>query len=282
MTWLFLSLLAAFLSAARVILVKVSPTKLQPLELAYVQYAYATPLLFIGAFLIGIPSLEWEFWITVLFTGLLVSSGTFCFFTAIRLSDLSLMTPLRSITPALLLIIAPHTVDDRVSLLGAVGIVLIIIGVCTINYRKNQAGALMTAPGTKWTLLAVFLFTICAQFEKHGISISTPSIFTAVECFIAAILLYLFKPKGERLANLDLALHRTYLLPIGFLFGMMMLAQSYAFSTGNISYTVAIKRLSTVATVLYGCLFLGEAALGQRLLGCLIMVSGAILISLSL
>ena len=53
-----------------------------------------------------------------------------------------------------------------------------------------------------------------------------------------------------------------------------------AFSLGQVGYVTTLFKLSTVMTVLWSYVFLGERRIAQRLPGSLVMVIGAILIAI--
>ncbi len=281
MSWLFFALLTAAFAAARDIFVKCNAKGINPSLVALTQHGGAFPLIGIYALLQGLPEFGPYFLPALVASGMLLALGTVLYFKAIELSDLSLMVPLRAITPALILLISPLLIGEKVSLLGAAGVCAIVAGLFVVGLTSKKTTIVenyTNAPGTKYMIAAVIVFAFCALTEKVGIEQSAGPIFVALENLIAAYLLAVFFAKRSTLPLKEVRSHVRILIPVGILFAFLMTLQSYAFEIGPISYIIAIKRTSVVPTVLFGCIVLGEGSLVQRTLGAVIVVSGAILI----
>jgi uncharacterized membrane protein len=57
--------------------------------------------------------------------------------------------------------------------------------------------------------------------------------------------------------------------------------QTLALQSEFVSYVIAIKRLDVILTVFFGCLLFREKDLRRRVAGSLVMVAGAILLSIT-
>jgi len=70
------------------------------------------------------------------------------------------------------------------------------------------------------------------------------------------------------------------IVPIGFFCALTVIFQMLAVSLTLVAHVIAIKRTSTLLSVLWGFLIFKETGLKERLLGAGIMVVGVLLISL--
>jgi uncharacterized membrane protein len=70
------------------------------------------------------------------------------------------------------------------------------------------------------------------------------------------------------------------LVPIGFFCALTVIFQMLAVSLTLVAHVIAIKRTSTMMSVLWGFLVFKEAGFKERLLGASIMIAGVLLISL--
>ncbi|MGZ7069890.1 MAG: EamA family transporter, partial [Methanobacterium sp.] len=80
-----------------------------------------------------------------------------------------------------------------------------------------------------------------------------------------------------KLTNTDIRL----LFAVGFFSALAIVTQYIAITTLLVPYVIAIKRTSTIMSVLFGSLIFKEKGIKGRLLGAGIMVLGVILITLS-
>ena len=186
---------------------------------------------------------------------------------AIKQSALSLTVPLVALTPMFLLLTSPFMIGEFPDLSGVLGIVLIVIGSYVLNFNASSRGyfapfrTLLQEPGPRLMLITAFLWSITAT---SGMAI-----------VLIPIMLY----KSPR-AIQQIPLVYKKLAPIGFFCALTVIFQMLAVSLTLVAHVIAIKRTSTVLSVLWGFLIFKETGLKERLLGASIMISGVLLISL--
>jgi uncharacterized membrane protein len=245
----------------------------------------ALPLFLIPLPFITVPPLHPDFYLCV-FTALPLEALTVILYTkALKLSPLNLTLPLLSLTPLLLLVVPFLLLGERISRLGAAGILLIAAGGYLLHARRGQDGwlapfrALAGEKGSLCMLLVAAIYSITATLGKRAIAASSPLFFAA--CYIPLLVLVispvaLYKGKGELRLMAQNGTVRASALPALF-YVVQVITHVYAINLTNVAYMIAVKRLSLLFGVLYGrCLFQERGGL----LPTLIMLAGVFLIVL--
>jgi drug/metabolite transporter (DMT)-like permease len=207
---------------------------------------------------------------------------------ALKLADASLVTPLLIFSPVFTLLISAVFLGEIPSARGLFGVGLILFGAYWLNYKTGLGWltpfkSLAVTPGVALVLLAGLLWAITPLFEKTAIVHTNPEN-PRFAAFVAIALLVLILTPSVILRDMSslrrLTLHRRDLFLAGLIAGIAPVLGYTAFSLGFVGYVTTLFKLSTLMTVVWSFLFLGERGLAQRLPASLIMVIGAILISI--
>ncbi|MEO1590554.1 MAG: EamA family transporter, partial [Cyanobacteria bacterium J06632_22] len=206
---------------------------------------------------------------------------------AIKVADLSLTVPLVTLTPLFLLFTSPLIVQEWPTRSDAVGVVLLVIGAYVLNLTPQSGQSvwspLMTMiknPGSRMMLGVAFLWSITSNFDKVGTVNSSPlcwgaSLFAVVAAGMVPLMLLSSvratptRPPTRAVLTALPTLGLTGVfnaVAVGFQFAALTLAP--------VTQVIAVKRMSTVISVLFGCLLFQEPGLQQRLAGAAIMVVG--------
>lgn len=248
---------------------------------------FALPFLVLPFFFISIPVLGSQYWIALLVDGSLNVLATILQLRAIKKSDLSLTIPLLAFTPLFLLIMSPIILGQFPTMLGVFGVILIVIGSYVLNNKRRNAGylapfkAMLEQRGARLMLYAAFLLSITSSIDKIGVLNSSPLFWAvSVHSFTSITL----APVIIREINHHLKLTKPdirLLFAVGLFSALAIVTQYIAITTLLVPYVIAIKRTSTIMSVLFGYLIFKEKGIKDRLLGAAIMVLGVILITLS-
>lgn len=286
MTWVLFAFLTAFFESAKDIFGKRGLQKSDEYVVAWAWRFFAIPFLLPPLFFTGIPPLDREFFLALLVSGGLNVVTSVLYLRALRLSDLSVTVPMVTFTPLFLLLTSPLLLGESPSPLGMAGVLLIVLGSYLLNLRQRSLGylapfkALLSEPGPRLMLLVALIWSITANVDKIGLQHSSPMFYGfAINLFLALALLPLALRRlrgngGELRANFG------NLLAIGGAGGLTIVCQMLALNLAIVPYVIAIKRTSTVMSVLWGTLILREPGLQERLLGTLVMMLGVVLIVL--
>lgn len=288
--WILLALGAAFLTSFNPILYKRMLKDADVLIVVWGVTLLALPLL--GLFALAptpqIPRMDWLFALGVLGSAGLNAAAHLASTRALKLADVSLVTPLLIFSPVFTVLLSALFLGEIPSARGVLGVGLVLIGAYWLNYRPGTnwfapLQSLALTPTVTLVLLAGLLWAITPLFEKTAILHTTPEsprlAAFAVDALLAAMLTPAIMARG-RAAIEKLLLHRREFFLAGFIAGVAPVLGYTAFSLGFVGYVTTLFKLSTLMTLLWSFVFLKEQGLSQRLPASAIMVAGAILITL--
>jgi len=209
---------------------------------------------------------------------------------ALEKGDLSLIYPIMRSSPALVLIFSIAILGEDVSALGVTGILLVAIGVYTINMKSLALSELfrpfraMTRDrAIQFAFLTLFSVACYTLVDKIAVSRMHPVIFAYIYPWISLSLFsgYIFKAKSSGVLKKEWALHKGSILVCGVLsiFGYFLILQ--AFTMERMSYVVGLRQLSIVFAVLLGGHLLKEKNKKIRIASSIIIFLGAYLITVA-
>ena len=286
MTWLGLAILTAFFESLKDVFSKKSLNFLDEYLVACAGMAIAAiSLLPILAF-VGIPTLGPNFWMALTIGGSLNVVAYTLYVKAIRLADLSLISPLSTLTPLFLLITSPLIVQEVPTIWDAVGVFLIVIGSYVLNLNAAASGffgplrSIFRNKGTRMMVVVAFIWSITSTFDKVGVLNSSPICWAIVLFgFIALGILPLIILKSKNPIQ-GIRSHWRLLLAAGLANGIGVGCQMVAVGMVAVTQVIAVKRMSALISVGFGYFVFGEQGIRERLLGAGIMVTGVVVITI--
>jgi drug/metabolite transporter (DMT)-like permease len=133
MYWVFLSLASAFFLATSDALVKKAVQQENEYLVAWFRLVFSLPVLVIILFWIPWPDLDADFY-RAFFIALPIELITIILYIkALKLSPLSLTVPFLALTPVFIISVSYIVLGEKVSPLGAIGIMLIAAGSYFLN-----------------------------------------------------------------------------------------------------------------------------------------------------
>lgn len=287
MQWFILSLLCAVFEALKDISGKKGLQNIDEYIVAWSWRLFALPILLPILFFIDIPKLNSEFFTALVIGGILNLIVTVIYIKSIKISDLSLTLPMISFTPLFLLITSPLILGEFPNGFAVIGILLIILGAYVLNLDTKKYGllepfkALLRNSGTRLMLLAAFLWSISANFDKIGINNSSPLIWVIfIDLFISVgmIPIVFFKSR-KKVKEMKKGIY--ILLSVGVLGAVSLIFQMAALELTMVSYVIAIKRTSILFAIFFSYFLFREEKIKERFLGALIMVLGVAVIAVT-
>ncbi len=286
MLGIFLSLCAAILDSFKNVFMKKTLKDISVYSIAWI-FRTVPLIVFVPAlFIMGIPNIETGFWTALIFSGILNVVGTILFVKSIKKTDISVAIPLLSFTPVFLIFTSFLMLNELPNLLGIAGILLIFAGSYSLNLKKDFHGffypfkEILRNPGAVLMLATAFIWSLTANFDKIGITQSSPFFWgVLIHIFISIGLLpFLFK-NGYSIEKIK----RKWLLilGIGIFPGIGLLCQYIALELTLVPYVISIKRTTILFSVIFGGVFLKEKHMKKRILSALLMLLGISLITLS-
>ena len=245
--------------------------------------ALALPLL------AGMPlgALGAAFWANMLAAVVPAVAGYVCLWYALRSTDLSVLGPINAYKSVLGLLLAVVLLGEVPTLSGLLGVVLIVAGsYFVIDRVPGQAHGsafrqFAREAGVQLRFAALICSAIEAVFLKRALILSSPIttfLIWSVLCFAVAAMAALLLRRGVATETTRLRSDwRTYLW-LAVTTGLMQVTTLLTFGTLQVGYSLALFQLSTLITVYLGHRYFAERNIRRRLLGSLIMVTGAVLI----
>lgn len=230
------------------------------------------------------------FWWILAIDGLLNAIAAYFYTRAFQLSDASLVAPIMLLTPVFMLVTSPVLLGEHVTLAGAAGIVFAVAGGWLLGRNGSSSSAQgdmaadngLLAPfrvlagdrGVQSMLVTVMMWSVSANLDKMGVLASTPltwgASLTAVVAACSLILWIATRRAGERGRPTWSA------AAVGCGLAAQAFMQNIALTLLLAPYVIALKRTSTVMTVLASGILFREAT-ANRLAGTLIMLIGTVL-----
>ncbi len=250
-------------------------------EIAFGRIFFAIPVLWIFAFIDGIPEVnEGILWVYV-FALPLELIALLLYIKALSISPLSLTTPFLSFTPAFLLITSPIILGEHPARIGMIGVLLIVMGAYVLNLSSIKKGFLypfrriIKEKGSLMMLIVAFIYSITANFGKMGVLYSSPTFFAASYFSLLGIIFFFLMVKKKELRSII----RKELMIIGVLSAIMITFHMIALKLIYVSYMISIKRSSLLFGIVFGVVLLNEKGLKEKIAGGLLMIAGMIIIS---
>ncbi len=287
MSWFFFAISTAFLESVRDIFNKKAISQIDEyvstFSLNLLTAIFALPLLLFN----DIPNIGNNFWYAIIAIGIFNTIAYLLFFKAIKASDLSIVAPITTFSPLLLLITSPFIVGEFPNPLGILGIFIIVIGAYLLKFQDKTRGylfplkSLFNETGARFMFGVVLVWSISANIDKIGVQNSSPIMWAiaghlSVTVFCLPILFFKsksnireIKSNGQNLIFLSLA--NT----------LSILSQMTALQLALVSYVIAVKRTSALFNVLWGWLIFKEQGIKERIVGSMIMILGVVVITLS-
>ncbi len=286
MEWYFFATLAALLTAAFTIIEKKTLLKEHAMEFSTV--------LAIFNFLIALvllPYINFDFPIKTLGLMYLASvfgSIAFLFVAkSVRHMDVSIVSPLMTFSPAIVVVLAFFILGEKVTSLQLSGILLLIIGSYVLEAENHGTKKIFTKTFKSnyfyYIFLALILYGFCSIFDKLILRAVSPLTYIPIIQFFIAInfiiLICIFHNGFDGIKH-GVRSAGKWIFLVAILVTSSRLFYAQAVSMTYVSLVIPIKRMSAFfATVVGGKVF-HEKNLTQRVLACVIMLAGVFLVIL--
>jgi drug/metabolite transporter (DMT)-like permease len=228
-------------------------------------------------------------WICIIATGILHALYFWFMGGAYERGDLSLVYPLsRGSGPLLVPILAVIFLQEQLSLTGAIGIALVVLGIYTIHLKSFTVDSFfeplraMRGSASIWALCTGGTIAAYSLVDKVGVGLVSPPAYIYLMFVISLLLLSPYVLTRERAAlKLEWQVNRGSILIDGFLVLFTYMMILFAFRLSKVSYVVAAREVSIVFSALLGIFWLKEAHAPQKIAGSVLIALGVVFIGLS-
>ncbi len=228
-------------------------------------------------------------WLCIVATGIIHGIYFWCMGGAYQRGDLSLVYPLaRGSGPLFVPILAVILLQEEISPLGVMGILLIIGGIYCIHLRSFSGSAFL-APfralqggASLWALFTGLAIAFYSLVDKVGVGLVYPPVYIYLMLLITWLMITPWILIRERHFLLtEWQRRKGSIVVVGFLSGFTYLMILFALRISKVSYVAAVREVSIVLSSYYGVVLLGEKHGAQKLLGTLLITMGVVAIGLS-
>jgi drug/metabolite transporter (DMT)-like permease len=287
MLWFVLALATAFFNASAATVAKRHFSSFRPWEIGMIPTAYAGLLCLLILPFVEVPQLNDLFWWAWGLSIPLLLVSLFFQYWAISLSPLSLTMPYLSFTPAFVIITGFVILGETLNIWGLMGVLSIVGGGYVLNVEPGSGRgladplkAVFREPGSWRMLITAIIFSLCGVFGRLGVLNSSPLFFalTLLPALGACYVLVGLASRQARLSSLWTAPGPALLA--GLCITLEIICHHISISMAKAAYMLAVKRLNTLISVMYGGVIFKEHNIAVRLAGTLLMIMGVAMIGL--
>ena len=295
-----LPLLSGMCDASRRIVIK--STKIHNFTLVSCGFMLALPYYFIWLLLEGMPEVKSAFWIAIVFHVPLLLIANVLMVEAHRASPLILTAPYLAFTPAFLLITSPIMKAGTPTWLGVLGVLILTIGLYTINTQEGQIGLLapfkqlVKEKGSWLMLLVAAIFSITANLDLIAFRNANAPFYLLVDHGLCSVLMaviliiYYFKSLPNERSVYSPIYAKKVLFFYGLIVAMEVILHLLAFRwIPIVPYVISGKRAGSILLTVGLGFILGiilkhkdyqdeRQNLKYRIPGTLLMIIGMIII----
>ena len=285
--WIIYSLLTAVSLATSDALTKKALVSRDEYFVAWIRLLFALPVLLASMLFIEIPSLDKTFWLATMCALPLEIAAIILYTKALKVSPISLTMPFLALTPVFLIVMSNIILEEKVSVYGGGGIILMALGSYSLNIhmiRENvlePVKAIFREKGCVMMIAVAFIFSITAPLGKVAIEHSSPFFFGS---FYFVLVTLFFTPIALKMNQGKIIFTRKDIAPltsIGITYSMMIIFHMLAISLSNVAYMISIKRTSLLFSILYGHFLFRERNIAEKIVGCILMLAGFAMIIFS-
>lgn len=287
MDWLSLTLISAFCIATADALTRKYLQGYSARELVMVRFGMPGLLLLPLLLMQPMPVLATEFWYWAAALVPLEVTAMLLYSQAIRDTSLSLTLPYLAFTPVFNTLTGYILLQERVSVTGFAGILLVVFGAWLLNLEHAKGErfnvlapfrAIITERGSRLMLITAALYSITSVLGKGALAYTTPVFFGTLYYVVIGITVIITFSIGARTPVHVLWRRPLPHLAIGLFMGVMVLTHFFAIRDVEVAYMIAVKRTSLLFGILYSVLLFHERARFEHFLAGGLMLAGVFLI----
>lgn len=229
----------------------------------------------------GISSVSVKTWIFLVLSGMATGASWLCYFKALQQGDINKIAPIDKSSVIITMIIAIIFLNEALTVLKAISIVLIAVGTYMMIEKKQISQN--TNYKSSWLLFALtsaFFAALTSILGKVGIENIDSNLGTAIRTFVVLIMAWIvvfIKGKGDDIRHIDIK-SVLFIVLSGIATGCSWLCYYRALQRGPASIVVPIDKLSILVTILFSYIVFKERLTKKSLLGLILIVIGTLLL----
>lgn len=257
-----------------------------PISVIAITYSVLSLVGFVPVMVIGVSHLGINFFFYALLVGLLGAIGNSFLVKSFEKGDLSILAPINAYKSVIGLLFAAIVLKEYPNIYGLVGIFLIVWGSYFVldTLEERFTFKLFFNRQIQYRLISLVFCAMEAVFIKKLIVLSS-----ILDAFVAwCVFGALFSLVSMKLFGLSFSKefgelktrNSIMFVNIAVCIGMMQYMTNYVFTRIDVAYALSLFQLGAVVSVILGFSVFKEKNILRKLLGTLIMISGAVIIIL--
>lgn len=289
MNWIILSQLSALTNSIRTVLLKKTTLKCSPNISIWILLLFSQIVLLPIVIIKGFPELNQSFWIYFSLRILVDTFALYFYGKAIKLGEVSKINPLSAISPVIVLLSSIFINNEIPSLMGAIGITIISIGIYWLNTAKittkdifSPFKNILLDKSSFFMAISAFFWGLMPTLSKPAIENSSVEFYTWFGAFVLLLIFTVMILFNQRKELLEITSSKNFIkmAPVGIFDGIQVLTKMAAISLTITAYASAASRSSLIFTTILSALFLKEKVT-QRIGPTILIVIGLVMISLA-
>lgn len=278
--WLIYALISSFFAGITSILAKCGINKTD----STVATALRTIVVCIFSWLLvkDITYIETKTLVFLILSGLSTGASWLCYFKALQLGDINKVVPIDKSSIVLTIILASMFLNEGISLLKFISIILIGLGTLFMIDKKDSSNNSNNKQWLIYALLSALFASLTSIFGKIGIANIDSYYGSAIRTTVVLIMswvMVLISGKSSKLKIVDKK-EIIFIVLSGIATGVSWLAYYKALQVGPLSIIAPIDKLSILVTIIFSYFVFKEKLSFKALVGLLLIIIGTLLLAL--
>jgi len=249
--------------------------------LAAFDYLSVSIVLLIPLAFTGIPELKSGFWTAIIATIALNIFAVWAWFSAFKREEASLISPLRLISPPLVVLTGYLILREAPTAGGILGILVTVFGLWLLfsseaSFSGIRLREMVRRPGVIFGICGAISFAVSFPIDKQAVAASSP-LFTVIMSFggvgLGSLISAAIRNRGV-LSGLSVRENWQALALMPFVHAAGSFLTFAALPYALAAYASSVKRLWSFWAVLLSGKFLAEKNIGRKLLATAVMLAG--------
>ncbi len=245
-------------------------------------YLVSSVIFALVTLIVGRPQIQSGFWSALAVTVVLNTFAQWAWYAAFKKEEASLISPLRLLTPPLVIITGFLILGEHTSLIGIFGILTTVLGLWILirsesKFQRISLTEIVKKPGVLLGFYGAVSFAISFPFDKK-IVVTSSALFALTLAFLAVglinAMIFIFSNFRSREVFSSAGVSRPALLMIPLVQFCSAFLSYAALNYSLAAYAASVKRLWSLWAVILSGKFLGERHIKEKLIATLIMIVG--------
>ena len=290
--WIPITILAAFSQNLRSAFQKKLQGKLSGMGATYVRFSYGLPFVLIYFLLLNynsnsilLTNLNFTFFTYCLLGGISQILATFLLLKMFLRNNFAVGTAYSKTEPIQAAFFSLIILNETISFIGLIGIIVGLIGVLIISYNRNSFNYSFFNRSVLLGLLSGTLFGVSAVFFRgasHSLKTSdyvlSSSFTLLVVIFIQTLLVTIYLLSTDKKQLFLTLINWKESIIVGFFGALASLCWFYAMSIQNVAYVRALGQIELLFTICVSILYFKEKIYSNEIIGIIITLAGLYLI----